>query len=803
MKTSNPLKNAKWLWPIPFEVPRNTYVQYRYDFQLNCIPQQAPFYITANQCYVLYLNGKYICRGPARGYQESWPCDEVDLHSHLVKGHNWISVIVYNGGTSTFQYIHHAAAGFLCAAEWDKIKIYSGSHWLERVSLAYSRNPVKMSYQLNYQESVDIQKDDQSWIFSAKVPKGNGWANPANCRPFGVMPWHSLEERGIPNLTNDLLVYEKTAYAGFGKCMKEWQNETNLFAPIYNEIKKNCNWRKAEPGKRTKAGLSFVLPKAGNGQYVAVSLDMGKPCIGSLTAEIQNACGNEMVDFFFTEGLLNNGCPVVGAELKSGCEIALAARLKLKPGKNYYEFFQMIGHRYVVAIARETKKPLKLKLAIRQAVYPLNIKGVFNSDNNTLNDIYRICVQTQRVCSLDSYVDTPWREQAQWWGDARVQAQNTFHLANDARLLKRGIRSIARQEVPNGLTFGHAPTMAHNCILPDFSIIWAITLWDYYFQTGDIELFKEQWPRIQRLMKYFTGEGIGKNGLLKFDERYWLFLDWTNIQKEGMPALLNIWYLYMLEKLIAMTGIAGMQNEKNKFLEMYDRQKKMIIRYYFNSDKGLFSDGLDKNEKSVNTYSIHTQTMAIIAGLKTEHHANMIAKRLLPYLKGRDIPGALPSSYWVNYVYEVMTSLGYASEVVEHIKTNWSSMIPWGGTWEMFPTNKPWPEGFGFVFGATSMTHAWAAHPIYHFVRTLGGITQVDAAWKRIRFAPALGHPDINKVKVAVPTPQGIIESSWEKVEDNCFKVTLNVPKNVKVDMTMANLASKIVRRTNSWNIRI
>lgn len=175
MKTSNPLKNAKWLWPIPFEVPRNTYVQYRYDFQLNCIPQQTPFYITADQCYVLYLNGKYICRGPARGYQESWPCDEVDLHSHLVKGHNWISVIVYNGGTSTFQYIHHAAAGFLCAAEWDKIKIYSGSHWLERVSLAYSRNPVKMSYQLNYQESVDIQKDDQSWIFSAKVPKGNGW----------------------------------------------------------------------------------------------------------------------------------------------------------------------------------------------------------------------------------------------------------------------------------------------------------------------------------------------------------------------------------------------------------------------------------------------------------------------------------------------------------------------------------------------------------------------------------------------------------------------------------------------------
>ena len=81
---------------------------------------------------------------------------------------------------------------------------------------------------------------------------------------------------------------------------------------------------------------------------------------------------------------------------------------------------------------------------------------------------------------IDAYVDCPWREQAQWWGDARVQAANTFHLSADARMLKRGIRQIAAQEPPNGLTYGMTPTMSHHCILPDYTLTWVMTIWDYY-----------------------------------------------------------------------------------------------------------------------------------------------------------------------------------------------------------------------------------------------------------------------------------------------------------------------------------
>ena len=76
-------------------------------------------------------------------------------------------------------------------------------------------------------------------------------------------------------------------------------------------------------------------------------------------------------------------------------------------------------------------------------------------------------------------------------GRARVQAWNTFMLGDDPRLLWRGIRQIAMQTAPNGLTYGHSPTMAHHCILPDYSVVWILTLFDYYWQTGDSSVYDD------------------------------------------------------------------------------------------------------------------------------------------------------------------------------------------------------------------------------------------------------------------------------------------------------------------------
>jgi hypothetical protein len=145
MKPNHPLTRAYWIWPRTswiwadeFFKLYNTYAQFRHDFQLPRVPRKAPFFITADQSYRLFVNGRYIGRGPARGYQASWPYDEYDLAAVLRPDHNWISIEAYNPGLSNFQYLHQTAAGMLCAAEWGQTIIRSvRDGWLKRLSPAH------------------------------------------------------------------------------------------------------------------------------------------------------------------------------------------------------------------------------------------------------------------------------------------------------------------------------------------------------------------------------------------------------------------------------------------------------------------------------------------------------------------------------------------------------------------------------------------------------------------------------------------------------------------------------------------
>ncbi|NLF29877.1 MAG: alpha-L-rhamnosidase [Planctomycetes bacterium] len=783
-----PLSRARWIWPGKAPYAHNTHAQYRRDFDLQRVPDEAPFHITADHAYMLYVNGRYVGRGPARGYQRSWPYDTYDIAPYLRSGHNWISVRHYNGGISTFGYIFEWRAGMLCAGVWDGLELLSDERWLSRVSPAVRADVRRVSTQLNLQEQVDGRLDDQAWIASPTPP--TTWTEATTTLPYGSMPWHAIEPRGIPNLTGGVLAYERTCAQASGPCADGWDDTPDVAAPFRIEGPAAA-WTEAPPAAAEGDGLELRLQPAGKGRFAAVTIDLGCLSVGTLIVEADGAAGGETLDFHFTELLIEDGAPLVPNT------ISMACRLILAEGRTRHEFFHIMGHRYLTVVARDAERPLRVRLALRETIYPLEVVGRFDCDDPTLNAIHRICVRTQRICALDSYVDTPWREQAQWWGDARVQAANTFHLADDTRLLARGIRSIARQEVPNGLTYGHAPTNSHACILPDFSITWVLSLWDHYWQTGRTDLFVEQWPRVQRLLGYFRGEGRGANGLLRYDRRYWLFLDWSTLPKEQTPTLLNLWYIIMLDRLARLAALAGMTGEAVEFERQRDNHAALTDRLLWDAQAGLFRDGLDDAERPLASWSVHSQTAAILANLRPEHHAAMAAARLLPFLQGRELTDPLPSSFWVHYVYEAMVQAGHGREVIDHIRRNYAPMIPSGGAWEIFGWNAD--RSSTLVW---SNSHAWSAHPIKHLAATLGGITQTGAAWRRIRFAPVLDDPQVGRADVTVPTPHGLIRAAWSCTEGQA-EVSLDLPDGVQAATVLPGEAPGSAAGSARWRVRV
>ena len=790
LPTNHPLCNAQWIWPHNWSAPRNAFGQYRHDFLLGDPPGKAPLFVTADQAYRLYVNGEHIGRGPARGPQAHWAFDQYNVVEHLRKGWNWIAVVTYTPGVSTFGYVEQGSGGLLLAADWGETQIATGPKWLMRRAPGQETNTGRYSMELGLQESFDARCDDGAWIVDKERPKDgqDGWTTVQRGRPFGCMPWHDVEARGIPNLTDHLVPYEKRVSLAAGPCEAGYSRVENLADPLRKEVNA-VGWRKRQGGEVVDGRLKIELPPAGGGRFSAVCIDMGQIAIGTLAVEARGSDGGEILDFLFTEAVHPNGRPVLPEDPAAGSASSMVNRLRLRECATSHEFFWPMGHRYVTVVARETDQPITLKLALRETRYPLAIKGRFECSDRAINDIYRIAVRTQEVCMLDAYVDTPWREQAQWWGDARIQAQNTFHLSGDVRLLRRGIRCIARQSVPNGLTYGHAPTVAHTCILPDFTLIWALTCWDDYFQTGSTEMFAEQLPRIEQALGYFTGEGLQRNGLLGYDPRYWLFLDWCDIQKEGTPTLLNLWYLLTLQKLCTLAEEADFPHELETFEELRDRLTKAVVKHLWDRRQRMFYDGLDESGKPIERYSIHTQVLAAMVGLKSRQFLKRwIAERFLPYLKGRRVAGAQPSSYWVSYLYDVMTEAGYGAEVVEHIKTHWGPMVPYGGCWETFYADPLAKGGIGYF----TTSHAWAAHPIFHFVRTLSGVRQVEPAWMRIHFEPVLTVPRLRESKAVVPTPRGAIRTDWKRVSKTEIQIRLHLPSEVCADVRLPGIEETV-----------
>ncbi|MEI6034237.1 MAG: alpha-L-rhamnosidase C-terminal domain-containing protein [Verrucomicrobiae bacterium] len=404
----------------------------------------------------------------------------------------------------------------------------------------------------------------------------------------------------------------------------------------------------------------------------------------------------------------------------------------------------------------------------------------------TWNCIWEACAWTQRVCSLDAYVDTPWREQAQWWGDARVQAKNTFFLSGDTRLFRRGIEQIAAKTTPEGLTYGHAPTIAHSCVLPDFTLIWLITLWDYYWQTGSLEPFLEQEQTIRAALKYFEDITDPKTGLIGYDKRYWLFLDWTGLFKEGYSTVYNLWLLMALERLAGMFRLANKPGEAGK-LAAWAKRLRVAIGKLVRKD-GLLCDGVTFAGKQVKETSIHSQTLAILADFQPAQNAKRIQEVLLPFIRQETKPEVYPSSYWITYVFEVLTSAGHGADVLRFIREKWAPMAEYGTTWENFAPRR----------GDESFSHAWSAHPLYHLMQILGGIRQNAPAWAEIVFEPVF-EGDWNET--VVPTPHGKIRSFWKR-QGPQIEVELSLPNGVAAAVHLPGQKRTMSQGKANWILK-
>lgn len=163
---------------------------------------KAQIWITADDYYKLYINGRFAGQGLAPAYPEKYYYNEIDLTPYLKNGQNVLAVHLYyqglvnrvwNSGDGRFGIASQIRAG--------QQKVWE-PEWRFCISRAYSGEPT--GYDTQYLENFDSRLWDEDWnapgydghAWQAMVPAV--WADYSLCRqPVQMLDVYTVEPKQI------------------------------------------------------------------------------------------------------------------------------------------------------------------------------------------------------------------------------------------------------------------------------------------------------------------------------------------------------------------------------------------------------------------------------------------------------------------------------------------------------------------------------------------------------------------------------------------------------------------------------
>jgi hypothetical protein len=620
---------------------------------------------------------------------------------------------------------------------------------------------------MGFQEHFDADADPADWMNADFVAdtKG-GWAEPKWTLSPNAHPWLEFEPRLSPLLADHLEEFAAVAGTWYGKSARGYKITPDIYHFAGGETrKKDAKDYITDPKSllTPEAGVTTIAPPS-DGEFVAMLLDLKTYRSGHLVLDIEGAAGDEIIDCLYAEQLDDKGFLQIRST--GGCHEAQADRYRCRAGDQRWESFHYTGLQYLAVIFRNIKQPLKVRhIGIRQVHANVPDLGEFECSDDMLNKIWQVARTTQLNCIFDTFVDCPWREQAQWWGDARVQAKVTMYAFGDTTLFERGIRQVRQSQASDGSTHSHPPAdMPHR--LPDFSLTWIESVMDFYDYTGRTDVVAENMPAIHRVLEFFRRREIYE-GLVDNFDGFWLFLDWADLFRGNVGSVINLYYLRAVRTAARLCRLVN----DPKAAE-YDRKSveltKAIEKTFWDEKAKQWREGYDIATKEPKPkLSQHTTALAILLGLKPETHADLAREVLIKPSMGKRSDVTMASSFFHTYVLEALAQLGMQKYAVTIIRRLWGQMIDQGATafWEGFD-------------GTASRCHAWSASPLFHLSEQLLGVQRMSPGWKQVRIAPV--PCGLEFARGVVPTPFGLIKVEWESVGDDQLAVRVDLPEGIE-----------------------
>ena len=755
--------NAEWItgpgipinrWTASSDESLKAYGVFKFRKSVNFTEKPDSFvvHVSGDNRYKLFVNGVQVSQGPARGDLYFWNYESLDLAPYFTAGKNLIAAVVWNDGTYKPEaQITHLTA-FILQGNSEKEEILNtGDSWktIEDTSYQPLRARVGGYYVAGPGELVNMNAHISGWE-KTEYDDAN-WTKARVIGP-GITKNHAVNSTGwmlvpspLPPMEMTTERLSTTRRANGVKVPESFPQEKTAFTVAAH----------------TKATILLDQGYLTNA-YPTLVFSGGRDAgIGMKYAEGLFIHTDEDISGFWIPTLPKGNRDEIDGKIFIGKADSI-----LSDGSSTQSFTPLWWrtYRYIELSVETYDEPLTINdLYGTFTGYPFVQNASLKVQRPEMQKMLDIGWRTARLCAFETYMDCPYYEQLQYIGDARIQALVSYFNAGDDRLARYGLTLMDHSRIPEGITLSRYPTDLDQQI-STFSLWYVAMLHDYYTYRPDHEFIKKKLPGSRQVLSFFDSYQQ-EDGSLK-NVPYWLFTDWAEgkgwnfgmapIGENGESAILDLQLLWVYQLASELEADLGLNDYARLYNQRAVQLKSTIQQKYWVPEKDLYADTPEKN-----TFSQHTNSLAILAGMLTGNEARELGQRMLT-----DTSLVQASIYFKYYLHQALIKAGMGDDYLTWLD-KWRENIALGLT--------TWAEDSD-VSTARSDAHAWGSSPNIEFYRTLLGIDSDAPGFNRVRIKPHLG--EITEISGVMPHPEGKISVSY-KVLNNALQTEILLPENI------------------------
>ncbi len=805
-KTIMPVRHraGKFIWASGETAPYHFFMYARRSFQLENIPKSARLDITASDRYMLFVNGVYVGRGPARSDPRQKMYDTYDVAKLLKPGKNTIAVRAYYYGTQNSPgevkpragtaYTVGERAGLWAeigmeGADGKKQIIGTDETWGIYRAKAWDRDVKLINILVGSTEIYNAAADPANWM---ETDFSDASWEKAFVVPQREMPWVLLEKRDIPFMrereifpTKIVKVSEVIDMGNRGqKDIPEFLfSETHL--PLEKATAENVGAILSKDNQPAVFESRFAEEKGFRAPVITV--DFGRQVFGFPRLKMKGEAG-AMVDVTYGQQLMDNRIP-------GGWRYG--DRYITRQGEQTWEVAEYKQFRYLQIVVRSRYGALGIdSVSLDEYAYPADQKGQFATSDPFLGKLWQACVDTTYLQMEDNILCDAQRERAVWsTGDGSHGLHGIFMAYGDIPLTDHFFRSFLMSDIDSGmLRMAYPPKQEYFYNIPQFLLQWSTRVREQYLFTGRKQLLEELYPSVRKQIDWFEVHR-DEMGLLR-DLPYWNFWDWTPTDMRGANFTTNTLYIKALEDGAYLADELGNKKEDAaRWRRIADEVKTVSRKLFWNEEKGRFEDSHYKG-KLTGVASEVGNANALLYGIATKEQTARIGKAFVD--KNQALVETSP--LYAGYVFDGLMEAGFTETALQMIRKRYAPMINatdnptiWEG-WFPFTGQQPFADNEASFrirdqirpFGVRSLVHTGGILTGFILTTQILGVKPTAPGFSGFTIYPHTG--DLTSARGLVPTPKGDIKVDWKK-DTGAFTIYAEIPAGTTAEVVLERKA--------------